>query len=32
MAGYYDQAHFIKDFKAVSGMTPGEYQARQRSA
>jgi AraC-like DNA-binding protein len=23
--GYYDQAHFIKDFKAVIGSTPAEY-------
>lgn len=23
--GYYDQAHFIKDFKAMVGKSPGEY-------
>ena len=23
--GYYDQAHFIKDFKAIIGSTPAEY-------
>ncbi len=23
--GYYDQAHFIHDFKAMTGMTPREY-------
>lgn len=23
--GYFDQAHFIKDFKAVVGKSPGEY-------
>ncbi len=23
--GYFDQAHFIKDFKAIVGQTPGEY-------
>ncbi len=23
--GYFDQAHFIKDFKAIVGKTPAEY-------
>jgi AraC-like DNA-binding protein len=23
--GYFDQAHFTKDFKSVTGMTPGRY-------
>lgn len=23
--GYYDQAHFIKDFQSVTGLTPGKY-------
>ena len=23
--GYFDQSHLIKDFKAISGLTPGEY-------
>ena len=25
MCGYYDQAHFIKDFKAFSGLNPSRY-------
>ena len=25
---YFDQAHFIHDFRAVCGVTPGTYQAR----
>lgn len=27
-SGYYDQAHFIHDFKQFSGFTPGEYMKR----
>ncbi len=23
--GYFDQAHFIKDFKMMIGISPGEY-------
>jgi AraC-like DNA-binding protein len=26
--GYFDQAHFIHDFKAVTGRSPGEYAAQ----
>jgi AraC-like DNA-binding protein len=29
--GFYDQAHFIHDFKAFSGLTPTEYLAQQRN-
>lgn len=28
LCGYADQAHFIHDFKAVVGMTPGQYRLR----
>ena len=24
--GYYDQAHFIKDFTSATGCSPGEYE------
>ncbi|PMR76494.1 helix-turn-helix domain-containing protein [Billgrantia endophytica] len=24
-AGYFDQSHFIHDFKSVTGFTPGGY-------
>lgn len=30
--GYYDEAHFIRDFQSVVGMTPGGYMQRSRAA
>lgn len=27
MLGYFDQSHFSRAFKAVTGMTPGSYRA-----
>jgi AraC-like DNA-binding protein len=27
--GYYDQAHFIHEFRQYTGMTPGDYRKRQ---
>jgi AraC-like DNA-binding protein len=30
-SGYYDQAHFIHDFKLFSGFTPNEYIKRKTS-
>ena len=31
-SGYYDQAHFIQDFKYFSGFTPSEYMKRKTAA
>lgn len=28
--GFYDQAHFTRQFKSVTGVTPNQYQIRQR--
>lgn len=30
--GYFDQAHFVRDFKAVVGQTPSDYVRRAREA
>jgi len=30
--GYYDQAHLIDDFKALTGVTPGEWLGQERSS
>lgn len=27
-AGYYDQSHMIRDFRRMSGYTPGQYRKK----
>jgi AraC-like DNA-binding protein len=29
--GYYDQSHFVHDFKAFTGLTPKKYEALLRA-
>jgi AraC-like DNA-binding protein len=26
--GFYDQSHFVREFRRETGLTPGEYRAR----
>ncbi|MBL8183270.1 MAG: helix-turn-helix transcriptional regulator, partial [Blastocatellia bacterium] len=30
-AGFYDQSHFIRDFKHFSGFTPDDYKRRHKN-
>jgi AraC-like DNA-binding protein len=29
LSGYYDQSHFIKDIKKITGISPGQLQGRE---
>ena len=31
LSGYYDQAHFIKDIKKITGISPGKFQKKERT-